>query len=381
MCHDFKPRRNFKRILNLMKVLVGLSGGVDSAVAAKLLIDQGYDVTGLTMQLLPKLSGIYKKQTDDIDDAKKVAAKLGIKHIVYDMRETFKAEIIDYFVEEYKQGRTPNPCFICNSKIKFGLFLEQALKDGFDKIATGHYAKIEKTEIEGKKRFLLRQAEDAQKDQSYFLALLTQEQLSRSIFPLGDFTKERVRSIAEDAGLINAHRPDSQDICFVPDDDYTRVINALAAGSFKEGKFVDTRGNEIGRHKGLQYYTIGQRRGLAIAMGYPVYVVKKDAKANTVTVGKDKELFAESLIASNVNIISKKTIDKEIDIEVKTRYRQQKKKAKLIPLKNEEFKPMGKFKVEFIEPEKAVAEGQAAVFYSGDYIIGGGIIESVDRLV
>ena len=363
-----------------MKVLVGLSGGVDSAVAAKLLIDQGYDVTGLTMQLLPKLSGIYKEQTDDIEDAKKVAAKLGIKHIVYDMRETFKAEIIDYFVEEYKQGRTPNPCFICNSKIKFGLFLEQALKDGFDKIATGHYAKIEKTEIEGEERFLLRQAEDAQKDQSYFLALLTQEQLSRSIFPLGDFTKEKVRSIAEDAGLINAHRPDSQDICFVPDDDYTRVINALAAGSFKEGKFVDTRGNEIGRHKGLQYYTIGQRRGLAIAMGYPVYVVKKDAKANTVTVGKDEELFAESLIASNVNIISKKTIDKEIDIEVKTRYRQQKKKAKLIPLKNEEFKHTGKFKVEFIEPEKAVAEGQAAVFYADDYIIGGGIIESVDRV-
>ena len=363
-----------------MKVLVGLSGGVDSAVAAKLLIDQGYDVTGVTMQLLPKLSGIYKEQTDDIEDAKKVAAKLGIKHIVYDMRETFKTEIIDYFVEEYKQGRTPNPCFICNSKIKFGLFLEQALKDGFDKIATGHYAKIEKTEIEGDERFLLRQAEDVQKDQSYFLALLTQEQLSHSIFPLGDFTKEKVRSIAEDAGLINAHRPDSQDICFVPDDDYTRVINALAAGSFKEGKFVDTRGNEIGRHKGLQYYTIGQRRGLAIAMGYPVYVVKKDAKANTVTVGKDEELFAESLIASKVNIISKKTIDKEIDIEIKTRYRQQKKKAKLIPLKNEEFKPTGKFKVEFIEPEKAVAEGQAAVFYAGDYIIGGGIIESVERL-
>ncbi|UTC79139.1 tRNA 2-thiouridine(34) synthase MnmA [Treponema sp. OMZ 799] len=362
-----------------MKVLAGLSGGVDSAVAAKLLIDQGYEVTGVTMKLLPKLSGIYKEQTDDIEDAKKVAAKLGIKHMVYDMRETFKTAIIDYFVEEYKEGRTPNPCFICNSKIKFGLFLEQALKDGFDKIATGHYAKIEKTEIEGEERFLLKQAKDSQKDQSYFLALLNQKQLSRSIFPLGDFTKEKVRCMAEEAGLINAHRPDSQDICFVPDDDYTRVINALAKDSFKEGKFVDTQGKEIGRHKGLQYYTIGQRRGLAIAMGYPVYVVKKDAQTNTVTVGKDEELFAESLIASNVNIISKKLIYKEIDIEVKTRYRQQKKKAKLIPLKTEDLKPTGKFKVEFLEPEKAVAEGQAAVFYDRDYIIGGGIIESVKR--
>ncbi|WP_029410272.1 tRNA 2-thiouridine(34) synthase MnmA [Treponema pedis] len=364
-----------------MKVLVGLSGGVDSSVAAKLLLDKGYEVTGVTMQLLSSLKNekessetINKTQDADIADAKAAAEKLGIKHIVYDFREKFKALIIDYFIEEYKKGRTPNPCFICNGKIKFGLLLEKALEDGFDLISTGHYAEVEKSGAFGTERFLLKRSLDSTKDQSYFLASLTQKQLSKVIFPLAGFKKPQIRKIAEEAGLLNAHRPDSQDICFVPGDDYTKVINTLAGNSFKEGNFLDTEGNKVGSHKGLQYYTIGQRRGLAIAMGYPVYVVKKDAENNTVTVGKSSSLFAKSLIAENVNLIAVDEIKTETVVTVKTRYRQTEKKAVLIPLGKNEFKAV------FDEPEKAVAEGQAAVFYLNGYVLGGGIIKSVERV-
>ena len=361
-----------------MKVLVGLSGGVDSAVAAKLLLERGYEVTGVTMQLLSPLENsfsiINKNQEQDIQDAKAVAAKLGIQHIVYDFRKRFREIIIDYFIEEYKNGRTPNPCFICNREIKTGLLLEKALQDGFDFIATGHYAEIEKSCVFGTEKFLLKKGRDPAKDQSYFLALLDQYRLSHILFPLADFTKPEVRSIAENEKLINAHRPDSQDICFVPDDDYTKVINALAGEAFCEGDFLDTHGNKVGRHKGLQYYTIGQRRGLAVALGYPVYVVKKNAEDNSITIGKSDSLFAKSLIAQNVNLIAFDKLKRTIDITVKTRYRQIEKKAKLIPLDG------GEFKVEFEEPERAVAEGQAAVFYSGDYVVGGGIIKTVERI-
>ncbi len=356
-----------------MKILAALSGGVDSSVAAKLLLDEGHSLVGVTMRLVSPIGGENKTQDSDIEDAKAIAKKLGIKHIIYDFQNEFKEKIINYFIEEYKNGRTPNPCFMCNKQIKFGLLLEQALKDGYDAVATGHYAAIEKSDNFGKERFLLKRAVDTEKDQTYFLALLNQAQLSRSIFPLAKYTKAEIRKIAEAAELINANRPDSQDICFVPDGDYTKVINSLAKDSFNEGKFLTVEGKEIGTHKGLQYYTIGQRRGLAIAMGYPVFVVKKNAEENTITIGSESQVFAESLIAESVNLIAFDKIEGPIDISVKTRYRQKEIPAKLIPLAN------GEYKVEFLQPEKAVAEGQAVVFYSGEYILGSGIIKSVER--
>ncbi len=366
-----------------MKVLVGLSGGVDSAVAAQFLVEQGYEVTGVTLKLLSPLTNgekapcgaACKRQDGDIADAKAVSEKLGIEHIVYDFREQFKTLIIDYFVNEYKKGRTPNPCFICNAKIKFGLFLEQALKDGFDLIATGHYAGIEKSTMFGSERFLLKRGADTVKDQSYFLALLNQRQLSHTIFPLAGLQKRYIRAVSEAAGFINAHRPDSQDICFVSGNDYTNIINTLAGKELKEGVFLNTAGEKIGTHKGLHYYTIGQRRGLAVAMGYPVYVVKKDADKNTVTLGTNDSLFANTIIAESVNMIAFDELKTEMEVTVKTRYRQKEKHAKLIPLGG------GEFKIEFAEPEKAVAEGQAAVFYSGDFVLGGGIIKHVERIV
>ena len=357
-----------------MKILIGLSGGVDSAVAAKLLLDQGHEVAGITMQLLPAELKNIDKQKQDIEDARLVADKLGIKYFLYNLQTEFKELIIDYFINEYKNGNTPNPCFICNKKIKFGLFLKKAMELGFDAIATGHYAVIEKNNIFGKERFLLKRSLDNQKDQSYFLALLNQDQFSKTIFPLASYTKDMVRSIAEKTGLLNAHRPDSQDICFVSND-YTDVINLYAKDFFSEGTFLDIYGKEIGRHKGLQYYTIGQRRGLAIAMGYPVYAVKKNAADNTVTVGCASNLFAKSLIAEKVNWIAFDKPEQEISVNIKTRYRQTEKSAKLIPLTDHSVN------VVFDQPEKAVAEGQAAVFYKNDYILGGGIISSVERII
>ncbi len=357
-----------------MKILIGLSGGVDSSVAAKLLCDEGHDVVGMTMKFLSPLGKIDKNQDRDISDAKAVADKLGIKHIIYDIRKEFKECIIEYFISEYKKGRTPNPCSVCNRQIKFGLILEKAIADGFDAIATGHYAEVVKTKKFGPEKILLKKARDEKKDQTYFLALLSQEQLKHCVFPLAKYTKDEVRKIAEEAQLINANRPDSQDICFVPDDNYTKVINELASTSFKEGKFVSPDGKEVGTHKGLQYYTIGQRRGLAIAMGYPVYVVEKDAETNTVVIGKKEQLFAKSLIAEEVNLIAFDKLEKEIEVTVKTRYRQKEIPAKLIPQENNELK------VEFLKPERAVAEGQAVVFYSDEYILGGGIIKSVERI-
>ncbi len=358
-----------------MKILIGLSGGVDSSVAAKLLSEQGHEVTGLTLQLLPSYGKNRTRQEQDIRDAGLTAQKLGIPHIICNMQKEFKQYIIDYFIDEYKNGRTPNPCFICNKKIKFGLLLQKAEEEGFEAIATGHYAAVEKSSRFGSERFLLKRGQDEKKDQSYFLALLSQEQFRRSLFPLASLEKQQVRCIAEKSGLINADRPESQDICFAPEGGYTEIINRYAKDMFSEGCFLDIKGNEIGRHRGLQYYTVGQRRGLAIAAGYPVYVISKNAAANTVTADTEKHLFASGLIADNVNLIAFDKLEQEMDVTVKTRYRQTGKPAKLIPLTESSVK------IEFAEPEKAVAEGQAAVFYADNYVIGGGLIRSVDRLL
>jgi len=352
-----------------MKIAVGLSGGVDSSVAAKLLIEQGYDVCGITLRLLNEQASAAKEQTERIiEEAAQAARVLGIPHRVYDFRAEFQKQIIDYFIQSYRSGETPNPCYICNKQIKFGLLMEQALREGFDAVATGHYAKVFQ---EPSGRYALERGADAQKDQSYFLALLSQEQLSRTFFPLAELTKPEVRLIAEKSGLVNAHKSDSQDICFVPDGDYTAVIDALAPDAFPEGDFIDINGVKVGMHRGLHRYTIGQRRGLALPFGYPIYVVEKSAEHNTVTVGSGEALLAAACSVREVNRIAEMPPE-PFYAEVKTRYRQQLKKALIEPIGTD------RVRIVFTEPERAVACGQAAVFYCGSRVLGGGIIDSVE---
>ena len=354
-----------------MKIAVGLSGGVDSGVAAKLLIEEGHDVCGVTLRLLNEQTSAAKEQTERIiEEAAQAARLLGIPHRVYDFRAEFQKRIIDYFIKSYRSGETPNPCYICNKQIKFGLLLEQALREGCDAIATGHYAKVFQ---EPSGRYVLERGADVQKDQSYFLALLSQEQLSRTFFPLAELTKPEVRLIAEKAGLVNAHKSDSQDICFVPDGDYTAVIEALAPDAFPEGDFIDINGAKVGTHRGLHRYTIGQRRGLALPFGYPIYVVEKSAEHNTVTVGAGDALLAAACSVREVNWIAEMP-QEPFYAEVKTRYRQQLKKACIEP------SGISRVRIVFTEPERAVARGQAAVFYCGSRVVGGGVIDSVEAV-
>ena len=346
-----------------MKIAVGLSGGVDSTVAAKLLMEQGHEVRGITLRLLNEKDAAAKAQSERIiDEAAQAARVLGIPHRVYDFRTAFQQEVIGYFIQSYRNGETPNPCYICNKRIKFGLLLERALQEGCDAVATGHYAKVVQ---EPSGRYA-----DAQKDQSYFLALLNQAQLSKIVFPLAALTKPEVRRIAEKAGLLNAHKSDSQDICFVPDGDYTAVIEAVAPDAFPEGAFIDLNGATVGTHRGLHRYTIGQRRGLALPFGYPIYVVEKSAAHNTVTIGSGKALLAAACSVREVNWIAEMPPE-PFYAEVKTRYRQQLKKALIEPV------GASNVRIVFTEPERAVARGQAAVFYCGSRVLGGGIIDTV----
>lgn len=352
-----------------MNIAVGLSGGVDSSVAAKLLLEQGHEVCGITIRVLHDSVCGSDGQTDQIiDDAAQAARMLGIPHRVYDFRQAFERDVIDYFIESYRCGETPNPCYVCNRKIKFGLFLEYALRDGFDAVATGHYAKIVKNDAG---RYILERGADAQKDQSYFLALLDQAQLSRTLFPLAEMTKEEVRSIAAATGLENARKADSQDICFVPDGDYPALIEALAPGAFPAGTFIDVNGVQIGTHRGLHRYTIGQRRGLGLPFGYPMYVVEKSAEDNTVTVGTEEALSAAACRVRDINWIAEPPL-RPFYAEVKTRYRQQVKTALIEPTGADSARVL------FAEPERAVARGQAAVFYRGREVLGGGIIAGIE---
>lgn len=348
-----------------MNIAVGLSGGVDSTVAAKLLIEQGHDVCGITLRLL---NGTTAETDTLIDEAARVARMLGIPHRVYDFRAEFQKQIIDYFIGSYRNGETPNPCYLCNKRIKFGLFLDQALREGFDAIATGHYAKVFRDQTG---RYVLERGADMQKDQSYFLALLNQAQLSRIIFPLAALIKKDVRLIAEKAGLINADKTDSQDICFVPNGDYPAVIEDLAPNLFLHGDFIDTTGKRVGTHRGLHRYTIGQRRGLALPFGYPVYVIEKSAANNTITIGTEHELTTAACSVRDINWITE-VPQQPFYAEVKTRYRQQQKHARIEPAAPDQAR------VVFAEPERAVARGQAAVFYCGDKVIGGGIIAGTE---
>jgi len=347
----------------MKRVLIGMSGGVDSSVAALLLKKQGYEVIGVTMKLLNS----ENHEENTIKDAKNVCEKLGIEYHVVDFCEKFKKNVIDYFVKEYMAGRTPNPCNVCNFYLKFGALLEVA-KEQFncEYIATGHYAKIEYNEENNK--YLLRKSKTDKKDQTYALYKLTQEQLKHVIMPLGDYEKEEIRKIAEENGLINANRRDSQEICFVEDNDYVKFIEENYGYKAQKGNFVDLKGNVLGEHKGIINYTIGQRKGLEIAFQKRMYVVGINDKNNEVILGDNEDLFSDSLICSDVNFISIKNLTKPISVMAKIRYSAKPENATLIPLEN------GNIKVVFNVPQRAITPGQSVVFYEEDIVVGGGTI-------
>ncbi len=348
-----------------------MSGGVDSSVAAVLLKEMGYEVLGLTMRLwdTPELEECNMTQAEV--DAKKICDAIGIKHYVADFRAEFRQSVIEYFVEEYQRGRTPNPCIVCNKFLKFDEMQRYAKSLGADYIATGHYAKIEKNEETG--RFLLKKADSDKKDQTYALYSLSQEQLSKTLMPLGTLeSKEKTREIAERLNLISANKKDSMEICFIPDGDYAGFIKKYAGIEPREGDFVDSDGNVLGRHKGIIHYTVGQRKGLGVTFGKPMFVTGIDAEKNQVILGESGKEFSSALIADKLNFISIETPLESIRVRAKIRYSAKEEPAIVRVLDD------GTAKVEFDKPQRAVTPGQAVVFYEidGDGVIGGGIIRN-----
>lgn len=354
------------------KVMVAMSGGVDSSVAAALLKEQGYEVCGATLKLFSN-EDIGLEHTsraccslEDVEDARSVAYKLGFPHHVFNFGELFKEMVIGRFASSYESGETPNPCIDCNRFIKFDKLLERALVLDMDYIATGHYAQVELDEKMG--RYFLKKAIDPTKDQSYVLYAMTQEQLKRTLFPLGGLQKSEVRMLAEERGLINAKKPDSQDICFVKDGNYAEFLKITMNLESPPGNFIDSNGKVLGTHKGLIHYTIGQRKGLNLSFDKPKYVIRKDLQSNTVVLGDKAELFSECTTVKDVNLIAIETLFEPIEATVKTRYSQLEVPATLFPLEK------NRIYVQFHEPQRAVTSGQAAVFYNGDTVIGGGTI-------
>lgn len=354
------------------KVMIGMSGGVDSSVAAALLLEQGYEVVGATLKLWDDKSEECGQLSggccslDDVNDARMVAFKLGIPHYVLNFKDVFRRNVVDYFVEEYLEGRTPNPCIACNRLIKFEGLLDKAKAMGFDFIATGHYARIDRNPVSG--RMELHRGSFYNKDQSYVLYNFSQEQLSRTLMPLGDISKDMTREIAAKHHFSVAAKPDSQEICFVPDKDYAKFIENYTGIQSVPGNFIDKSGQILGTHKGIRYFTVGQRKGLGIAFGKPMFVSKIDPASNEVTLGEEQEIFKTALTAGNLNYIEIPSLEGSIEIQAKIRYSAQPAAAILSPLTENTVKVL------FEQPQRAITPGQSVVFYRGDSVVGGGTI-------
>ena len=347
------------------KALIGMSGGVDSSVAACLTLKQGFCCAGATMCLHDFGCGGAR----DAADASAVAEKLGIPHHIFSFQQEFETHVIRQFVTAYESGLTPNPCIRCNAHLKFGAMLDNALEMGFHYVVSGHYARVRQDPRSG--RYLLYKAADRSKDQTYFLACLNQHQLSHILFPLGALSKSEVREIAEAEGLVTARKRDSQDICFVPDGDYAAFLQQYTGKTYPEGNYLDLDGNVVGRHKGAACYTRGQRKGLFLALGTPVYVCSKDMQANTVTVGPNEALFSSALRAKDWNWFPFPALTAPMQVTAKIRHSQQELAATVYPEEN------GFARVEFETPQRAITPGQAVVLYDGDDVVGGGTIAEV----
>lgn len=350
----------------MAKVFLGMSGGVDSSAAAVLLRDAGHSVSGLHLSLLNGLPLPEGRTADNGADARAVAETLGIPFYELDLSERFRRTVIDYFIGEYEAGRTPNPCVFCNREIKFGAMWDAARTLGADCLATGHYANIGRDAATGRR--LLQRGADRAKDQSYFLCRLTQEQLSRTLFPLGGMEKPRVRDIAEAHGLITARKRDSQDICFVPDGDYVGFIARCVGHDSPIGPFIGTDGEIFGQHKGFVRYTKGQHRGLGLAIEPPLYVLDKDPSTHAVYLGHNEELFTTELVADDWNWIAIPMLTHPTEYTAKTRYSQREAEVTAEPLSD------GRVRLRFREPQRAVTPGQFAVLYDGENVVGGGVI-------
>lgn len=352
------------------KVMIGMSGGVDSSVAAFLLQKESFEVIGATMKLYNNedIDFVSEKtccSLDDVLDAKSVCARLGIRHYTLNMTDDFKKEVIERFISAYQNGFTPNPCIDCNRYMKFSKMLHKAQELEIDYVATGHYARIEK---QGD-RYILKKAVDLSKDQSYVLYSLKQEQLKVTKFPLGNYTKQQVREIAEENGFVNARKHESQDICFVPDGDYSKFIEYYTGKTYPCGDFVDMNGKRLGEHKGIIRYTIGQRRGLGLALPASMYVVEKDVDNNKVILGFNDDLFKKEVNVKNISFTACDGLDKPERLCAKIRYNQKEQPATVTQTDENHFT------IVFDEPQRAITKGQAAVLYDGDTVVGGGTIE------